>query len=376
MNDKRIETYLRKSTRGLWGKRREEVREELSVHIQGRMNAHLIGGLSEGDAVEKTLTELGHPTNVSAGMARLYTLPIVAGSGMVLAMCCAVVVVLLSGSTAQTLQMTDVFPSDECLEPQDALPSYCYNGGWTSIEKLKEALEPQGVTFKTTGINWVLNFPENKPVVLPESGYQTWFFELEDKSEIQMSPRADYFRISDVIRSLHITQLPISLEGWEKPILKVGDVKLEIDLLSHDFRAGYGSVEFYSEPIWWDVFNSIPHNTYSMTIPARETTTENLRLKVDADKGSIYGLASIMDSSKVLSPTEDVDNTSVMYLDVTQVETDGEITFRSPFKQALIFKSHATAMHDVGDTLLVRLSGDLTNTSGYVIIPPDQIHLE
>ena len=115
MNDKRIEHYLRKSTRGLWGRKREEVREELSAHIFGRVNAHLIGGLSESEAVEKTLTELGHPTNVNAGMARLYTLPIVAGSGMMLAMCCALVVVLLSGSTAQTLQMTDVFPADECL---------------------------------------------------------------------------------------------------------------------------------------------------------------------------------------------------------------------------------------------------------------------
>jgi biotin synthase-related radical SAM superfamily protein len=85
MNNKRIEGYLKKSTRGLWGRKCAEVREELSVHIEGRVNAHLIAGLSESEAVEKTLVELGRPANVSNGMARVYTLPTMASSGVMFA---------------------------------------------------------------------------------------------------------------------------------------------------------------------------------------------------------------------------------------------------------------------------------------------------
>ncbi|MGL4610891.1 MAG: permease prefix domain 1-containing protein [Trueperaceae bacterium] len=59
MNDKRIETYLRKSTRGVWGQKKADVREEFFSHIEGRVHGHLVAGLSESDAIEKTMTELG-----------------------------------------------------------------------------------------------------------------------------------------------------------------------------------------------------------------------------------------------------------------------------------------------------------------------------
>jgi hypothetical protein len=377
MTDKRIEIYLRKSTRGLWGRKKAEVREELSAHIGGRVHDHLVAGHSERDALEKTLIELGHPTHVSVGMARLHTLPLVAGSGMALAMCCALVVVLLSGSTAQTLAATEIFPSDECLELQTTLPGYCYIGGWVSIDKLKEALEPQGVKFKTVGQNWVLDFPSNEPVVLPESGSQQWFFELEDKSTKQMSPNPDYFRISDVIAAFQLTQLPLSLEGWEKPVLRVGDITLEIELLSPDSRASYGSQEFYFEPIGWDIFNSIGVKTTYRTIATpRESTTETKRFKVSGEEGTVYGLVLLMDPKKALSVTENVNDTSVIFSDVAQADANGEVAFRLPFNQSLTFQSSAPQMKAFGDALLVRLSGDLTNTKGYVVIPPDQIQME
>jgi hypothetical protein len=266
MTDKRIETYLQKSTRGLWGKKRDEVREELSSHIQGRVHAHLVGGLCESDAVEKTLTELGHPTHVSAGMARLYTLPVVAGSGMVLAMCSALVVVMLSGSTAQTLQMFDVFPTEECLESARIDLSYpCKGGGWTNIESLKEVLEPQGVKFKQTENFWAITFPEGEPLVLNTDSVVWSFFNEVSDEPITLKTRPDHILIRDFISALHLSMLPVKIKGWEKPIITVGNTSFDIDLVTFAPETNYDeplytSKDFYSEPIYWEIFNSLPKN--------------------------------------------------------------------------------------------------------------------
>lgn len=60
--------YLRRATRGLRGRKRREVQEELEAHLCERVTAHQIGGLTEVEAVERALTELGSPQEVSVGM--------------------------------------------------------------------------------------------------------------------------------------------------------------------------------------------------------------------------------------------------------------------------------------------------------------------
>ena len=47
-----IETYLRRATRGLWGRKKLEVREELAAHLEARVLSYQIAGL-EGDGRRK-----------------------------------------------------------------------------------------------------------------------------------------------------------------------------------------------------------------------------------------------------------------------------------------------------------------------------------
>ncbi len=112
-----VETYLRRATRGLWGKKRLEVREELEAHLQERVMAYRIGGLGETDAVKKALAELGKPQEVSLGMARLYTFPTLLGSGAALAVACVLVTALLPQGVAQS-PVTGSFywPSTKCTQ--------------------------------------------------------------------------------------------------------------------------------------------------------------------------------------------------------------------------------------------------------------------
>lgn len=72
---KRIEQYLNRATRGLWGKKRQEVKTELHSHIYERMHYHMAFGKSEEEALGLALHALGKPSEVSRGLFKLHALP-------------------------------------------------------------------------------------------------------------------------------------------------------------------------------------------------------------------------------------------------------------------------------------------------------------
>lgn len=116
--------------------------------------------------------------------------------------------------------------------------------------------------------------------------------------------------------------------------------------------------------------------TYWTVADSQSTATESKRIGVIDKENAVYGLIVIMDSSKVTYITEDIENIEARFFDITRTDTNGKLEFRSPLEQELTFQARVGEMNQVGEALLVRLSGDLTNSSGYVIVPPDQISLE
>jgi hypothetical protein len=72
---KSLETYLKTATRGLWGKRKLEVREELEAHVLERSRKHELLGLTREDAISKTLEELGNARAISYKMTEVHTMP-------------------------------------------------------------------------------------------------------------------------------------------------------------------------------------------------------------------------------------------------------------------------------------------------------------
>lgn len=80
---RRVKRYLDRSTRGLWGRGRAVVREELAAHIEGRVAASLLEGMSEADAVDAALCDLGEAGRVNSGMAEIYATPVVLGAALV-----------------------------------------------------------------------------------------------------------------------------------------------------------------------------------------------------------------------------------------------------------------------------------------------------
>lgn len=77
--DRRIRRYLASATRGLLGRERDELREELAVHVRSRFNSLRRSGLGASEAIEQVLNELGEPDLVNSGMSRLYNVPLAIG---------------------------------------------------------------------------------------------------------------------------------------------------------------------------------------------------------------------------------------------------------------------------------------------------------
>ena len=70
-----LEQYLKNATRGLWGKRKLEVQEELEAHVLERARKHELMGMSRENAISKTLKELGNARAMNHKMTEVHTMP-------------------------------------------------------------------------------------------------------------------------------------------------------------------------------------------------------------------------------------------------------------------------------------------------------------
>lgn len=67
-----LEKYLNNATRGIWGKRKLEIREELEGHILENARKYEIAGFTPDQAVTKVLEQLGNPRKLSFGFWEVY----------------------------------------------------------------------------------------------------------------------------------------------------------------------------------------------------------------------------------------------------------------------------------------------------------------
>ena len=218
-----VETYLRQATRGLWGKKRLEVREELAAHLQERVMAHRIGGLGETDAVEKALSELGSPKEVSLGMAKLYTLPTVVGSGAVFAAICVFTLAAWPHTVAQSVKSIFYYPTKECvraLEPNSflSIPQVydlnTFSDVWLERQKLVQTLQKQGV--KVTGAETLtLTFTGAQPVSIRAGAPGNPDYDIKPADP-------SYVALSSLLYVLQ-NQVRVSVKGWNNPQVHFGN---------------------------------------------------------------------------------------------------------------------------------------------------------
>jgi hypothetical protein len=70
-----LEKYLQQATKGLWGVKKLEIREELTAHILERAYKHEIAGIAHEIAISRAIEELGDAKTIRTGMIGVHTMP-------------------------------------------------------------------------------------------------------------------------------------------------------------------------------------------------------------------------------------------------------------------------------------------------------------
>ncbi len=384
---KEVERYLNRATRGLWGRKRQEIREELEGHISERVMAYRIAGLNEGYAVERALRGLGEPREVSAGMAQIYTVPWVAGSSMALAAICAVTIAAVSLGMAQTLQTAQTFPSPNCLESSNDTDQSCQGfGAWATFDALEDVLKPQGVEFIEKGDTLSLQFSDGKfATVFISSLTPLYFGDDETELSAEYQPKPGYFKVWDFLENLvKSSSLPIRVEGWNNPTVYIANTSFT---LGNDEQPVDGQ-SFYLDYLTSTVLNpnqllaaSSRKNPNVFYLPGGSYEPSTLRLD-DAEPDAVYGVVMLttpqtvgLEPNTTSSGGSESEEELIYTLDVARAKSDSTLSLRLPTGEPLTFLGEFAGQPQRNTAVLVRLIG--TSKSGigfgYEVVPPEQI---
>lgn len=378
-----LERYLRQATRGLWGPKRLEVREELEAHILERARAFEVGGLTRLEAVEKVLAELGRPEAVSAGMARLHSWPKVG----LLASAMGLMAASLLLVQAQSYEVTplDRIPISSCLEAQTvSLRCQLFQNTWLSWSDLKKALEPQGVKIERDSGFYLyeIGFPGGTLMGWPDPGLRNPSYNLETVS----NEFIDLISLAQIVA--YRAALPVRLEGWERPRIWFGDkVSLNIST-SNQPNLGYKVYSrmlvqrcpcfdptfFYNFLRWFQPYEKRIPPIAAINTASSEVAWHLHRIKLEGGSGKVWGvwLPSV---SEGLNRTRNVN----IYADVAAAKDgfvelylpDDEVQFVGSFAEA----SRSLTVGTPSKAALVDLSQPYTKDgwSKAIVVPQNPV---
>ncbi len=387
--------YLRRATRGLWGRRRREVREELEAHLSERVLVHQIAGLAEADAVERALSELGRPQEVSVGMTRLYTLPTVVGSGVTLAAVCVSVAALLSSSVAQPLSASFFWPSPECVAAsrqaaEGALPRDCFvydNSLWLDARALERTLKPQGVGVQNSADFLTLSFP-NGPTVQTFKRTGGINIEETDGSLSPLATEPNYFSLWGLLEGVAShSDLSITVSGWDNPTVRIADAIFQVGTAAQkvtgdEFYLSYLEAvmfkEFISPLSLSYIYIGTPRleRQYNPDFDASAVRRISLEVK---EAAGVYGLFTVIDKNGPLAyeaPQGETRWDIALLTEVVRSAPDATLEVDIPTASRLRFVEELSIDPKPGETVLMRLSGQPDVDRGwYEVISPERIVL-
>lgn len=251
-----LERFLRLATWSLWGAQKRTVRLELESHIAHKTWKYQVRGFSQAEALQKALVDLGQPHVISAGMTGVYTMPTLFRNTVLVGLLLSLGITTFQ-SSAQ-VDATNRLPIQPCLEKK--LVKFTINNlvveceekttFFMSIDDLKADLIPKGVKFGQGEIVYVtgkkelvpeITFPQGKPILVVTTGNR-----LAGDAKFEYSNKFVHLP-TFLMDSLPKSGLPVTLTGWEKPIVSVGDTQFDISLSQTklDPKAFYGSLVIF-----------------------------------------------------------------------------------------------------------------------------------
>ncbi len=383
-----LEIYLRRATRGVWGKKRLELIAELRGSLEARIWMLECQGYAPERALEVALSELGEPREpraIAAGLIGVHTMPRIFRSTLALGLFAALSVTLINSSRAQI----EVIGGDDVIFI--ASPGFTikitgsigvYYLKFSSIEKnLTDAgiaveslqspsLEASQVRRPVPTLRFELPGSTRETVLqaTPITGDTITLATLQSEqlkngsSGVLNQPATNvpdedsaYISFSDFVWQLkERSGLPVRIVGWKNPIIEIGSTKLQIGTTTNTatprevFAAAAGRAVQSGFPQvngWLNLSGSYQH-VFKSVDPA----------------GTVYAVVTSAPSTKTMQS-----------IDAARVADDGVLYFRSAFKTLEFVRTPLELIRDranIGErgygsssrpakALLVRITPDL-----------------
>ncbi|GGJ24302.1 permease prefix domain 1-containing protein [Deinococcus roseus] len=267
---KQIEQYLNRATRGLWGQKRQHIKQELYSHIYEKMHFQMAFGKSEQEALESALQSLGKPQELNAGLLKTHGLPAFGKALMVTALVGTLLV-----TQAQNLRTIEVFQktppctsSNSCLLPQH----------YISLHDLTPLLQQLDITaeFRMEGLL-------QKAPQLYLNGEN---IHLPSTHLLGTTPENAAVEVSVLLRGLYINK-NIKVSGLINPQIEMQNSRVKFE----NQTIPYDATDFYLSLIQKDIEDLTQTQLVFMNDEYTRTHSERITIKVpDAPDGEVYAL--------------------------------------------------------------------------------------
>jgi hypothetical protein len=382
-----LETYLKQATRGIWGKRRTDAILELRGNIEARIWTLEHQGKTQAEALEIALSELGDARAVNAGMTQVHTMPNVTRNILLAGLISSVAAVGWTSSTAQIQTVVPSIPGVCCqMFPTIQQPQF------VRMNDLKSEFEAAGVTVDEsmqrfepadegtqTYYDWPLaNASETRTLDLH-------FPEMVDGETVRvqalsgLSVTADgqnpkfvadedvFISPESLIAQLRKAKLPMTLEGWHNPTLRIGQTAVMIGTREVPVTAA----KWYSNVLLNEIYPTATSDvifTWNQQLVGVTTLGKHIySMRVNDRPGTVYGLLMpLKDVQSIsISPAVKQDPNWVEY-QLARVNGQGVLQFVDGSSEVIEFvKSFKGITNDLEFLKANRFAADRLNALGY-----------
>jgi len=195
-----LERYLKQATRGLYGAARKDVWNELEQDILERVRGSKAFGLSETQALNRALEQLGDPRAVSAGMASTYHFPVVF-KGLALTLIGGAALFTFSSRAQQILKLED--------------SGFGLPGTSLTVKKLdlQKAIEAEGLKISPGKVDKQLGVEVGSTLTLPNGKRVLIPLQYTRIPTTEENPSVPLYPVLNQIRSAGYS---VEISGWNK----------------------------------------------------------------------------------------------------------------------------------------------------------------
>jgi hypothetical protein len=321
-----LEQYLRTATKGLYGRKKLEVKTEIEGNIKELALEYQIAGLTQTQAISQAILDFGEARDLNAGMVKVHTMPKMMKAVLLAGLLSSVALVGVSSSLAEILT-SSVGPYPTC--PQEFYHETkigdCSNeAAWMRLSDFANDVTKAGGAFTPTKLGFTVKFPDDHEI--PISLFETSDLNIYEgqatiKGDVQFQKNQEtWVNVTHVIdRIANQSTLPITLEGWGNPVLRVGKTTLKLITGTEPLAAFYT----YAHSIISDVFRSTKTlGSFGFISPSLTTKSGALIATLNNFKHQI----SVNDKPGTIYAVLTQNNDKLTTISIAPVAADGTIT--------------------------------------------------